>query len=124
MGDWNATLGPRQGQEIYVGPHAEDVRNEAGDRLAAFLEAERLFATNSFFNKKSSRRWTHINPSGTSKREIDYILTNRRVATDVGTISSFSTGSDHRLLRAKLFLSLPRVKSELAFSRRPPPHNP
>ncbi|VDM82026.1 unnamed protein product [Strongylus vulgaris] len=41
-------------------------------------------------------------PNGTTHAEIDHILNNRRwCLLDVSVVPSFSSGSDHRLVRAK-----------------------
>ncbi|KAK6735623.1 hypothetical protein RB195_018687 [Necator americanus] len=56
--------------------------------------------------KKDHRRWTWESPNGATRAEIDHILTNRRwCLLDVSVVPSFCSGSDHRLLRAKIRLS-------------------
>ncbi|CAG9840644.1 unnamed protein product [Diabrotica balteata] len=71
--------------------------------LMNYLEERQLFAMNSFFNKKPQRKWTWIIPNGNTKNEIDYILTTEKtIIKDVTVLNRFSTGSDHRLVRAKL----------------------
>ncbi|VDM84201.1 unnamed protein product, partial [Strongylus vulgaris] len=63
----------------------------------------RLFHGNSIFMKKEHQRWTWESPDGTTHEEIDHILINRRwCLLDVSVVPSFSSGSDHRLLRAKV----------------------
>ncbi|VDM70845.1 unnamed protein product [Strongylus vulgaris] len=54
--------------------------------------------------KEHRRAWEPLN--GTNHAEIDYILTNRRLSLlDVSLVPSFSNGSEHRLLRAKVRFS-------------------
>ncbi|KAE9412721.1 hypothetical protein Angca_010143, partial [Angiostrongylus cantonensis] len=80
--------------------------NENGNRFAGLLSAARLFHGNSFFQKKESRRWTWESSNGMTHAEIDHILTNRRwCLLDTSVVPSFCTGSDHRLLRAKIRFS-------------------
>ncbi|KAK6763167.1 hypothetical protein RB195_023760 [Necator americanus] len=57
--------------------------------------------------KKDHRRWTWESPNGATRAEIDHILTNQRwCLLDVSVVPpSFCSGSDHRLLRAKIRLS-------------------
>ncbi|KAK6740727.1 hypothetical protein RB195_008898 [Necator americanus] len=56
--------------------------------------------------KKDHRRWTWKSPNGATRAKIDHILTNQRwCLLDVSVVSSFCSGSDHRLLRAKIRLS-------------------
>ncbi|VDL84578.1 unnamed protein product [Nippostrongylus brasiliensis] len=65
--------------------------------------AARLLHGNSLFKKKEHRRWTWESPNGTTHAEIDHIMTNRRWCLyDTSVVPSFCSGSDHRLLRAKI----------------------
>ncbi|VDO25354.1 unnamed protein product [Haemonchus placei] len=74
-----------------------------GNRLAKLLPAAPLFHQNSFLQKKEHRRWTWESPHGTTHAELDHILTNRKwCLLDVGVTPSLCSGSDHRLLRAKI----------------------
>ncbi|EYC03651.1 hypothetical protein Y032_0092g2540 [Ancylostoma ceylanicum] len=86
-GDFNACVGPKKPYEAFIGQHSLEERNEAGERLAS--------------QKAENRRWTYVSPNGVHKHELDHILCNRKVFTDVAVVPSFQTGSDHRLLRAK-----------------------
>ncbi|VDO21715.1 unnamed protein product [Heligmosomoides polygyrus] len=91
--------------EWRLGPHGTSSRNENGERLIDFLSACRLYHGNSMFRKPSNRRWTWEIPDGETRSEIDHVLTNRRWSLfDVSVLPSFDTGSDHRLVRAKLTL--------------------
>ncbi|PIO77099.1 hypothetical protein TELCIR_00811 [Teladorsagia circumcincta] len=99
MVDFNARIGSRRSGEVYVGPLPAEERNEAGQRLANFCELHHLYHGNSQFLKPSRRRWTHITPNAQHCHELDHILCNRRIMTDVAVVPSFNTGSDHRLLR-------------------------
>uniref|UniRef100_A0A914VHA3 Craniofacial development protein 2-like n=1 Tax=Plectus sambesii TaxID=2011161 RepID=A0A914VHA3_9BILA len=103
MGDFNAKVGCRKDNEALVGPFGGE-RNERRERLAAIAESRRLFVGNSFFKKRHGQRWTWISPNGETKNEIDYILcSHRRILKDVGVVGkAFTTGSDHRLVRAKI----------------------
>ncbi|KAE9412712.1 hypothetical protein Angca_003795, partial [Angiostrongylus cantonensis] len=88
--------------------------NENGNRLAGLLSAARLFHGNSFFKKKESRRWTWESPNGMTHAVIDHILINRRwCLLDASVVPSFCTGSDHRLLRAKIRFSCKLEKNSL-----------
>lgn len=121
MGDFNARVGRRMGNEKFIGPHSADIRNEAGDRLVTFCETNRFFVCNSFYQKPPKRRWTHISPNAQYKNEIDYILCNRRASTDVTVLASFNTGSDHRLVRAKFHFDRTADRMAINKSRKPRP---
>ncbi|KAK6743273.1 hypothetical protein RB195_010498 [Necator americanus] len=104
--DFNAKLGKATEEEYRIGRFGLGDRNENGNRLAGLLSAARLFHGNSLFMKKDHRRWTWESPNGATRAEIDHILTNRRwCLLDVSVVPSFCSGSDHRLLRAKIRLS-------------------
>lgn len=106
VGDFNARLGRSTEEEYRIGKFGIGDRNENGVRLAGFLSSARLFHGNSLFEKKEHRRWTWESPNGTTRAEIDHITTNRRWCLfDVSVVPSFCTGSDHRLLRAKIRFS-------------------
>ncbi|KAK6048082.1 endonuclease/exonuclease/phosphatase family protein, partial [Cooperia oncophora] len=78
-----------------------------------------LFHGNSFFTKKEDRRWTWESPNATTHSEIDHVLTNRKWSLlDVSVVDAFRTGSDHRLVRAKIRLRA-RIRRRDFF--RPPP---
>ncbi|KAK6760652.1 hypothetical protein RB195_021928 [Necator americanus] len=65
----------------------------------------RFHHRNSLFLKKDHRRWTWESPNGPTRADIDHIVTNRKwCLIDVSLVPSFCTGSDHRLLRAKIRL--------------------
>ncbi|KAK6038711.1 hypothetical protein COOONC_23784, partial [Cooperia oncophora] len=83
------------------------------------LEQCNLFHGNSFFTKKEDRRWTWESPNATTHSEIDHVLTNRKWSLlDVSVVDAFRTGSDHRLVRAKIRLRA-RIRRRDFF--RPPP---
>ncbi|KAK6760916.1 hypothetical protein RB195_022111 [Necator americanus] len=106
VGDFNAKLGKATEEEYRIGRFGLGDRNENGNRLAGPLSAARLFHGNSLFMKKDHRLWTWESPNGTTHAEIDHILTGRRCCLlNVSVVPSFCSGSDHRLLRAKIRLS-------------------
>ncbi|KAK6764350.1 hypothetical protein RB195_024613 [Necator americanus] len=104
--DFNAKLEKATEEEYRIGRFGLGDRNENGNRLPGLLSAARLFHKNSLFMRKDHRRWTWESPNGATRAEIDHILTNRRwCLLDVSVAPSFCSGSDHRLLRAKIRLS-------------------
>ncbi|EYB91554.1 hypothetical protein Y032_0204g1870 [Ancylostoma ceylanicum] len=102
MGGFNARVGPRKDGEVFIGPNSAQQRSEAEERLANFCETHHPFHGNSQFVKNPAMRWTHVSLNGQHYHELDHILRNKRVITDVGVVPSFKMGSDHRLLRARL----------------------
>lgn len=61
---------------------------------------------NSFLLEKVQRKWTWASADGITKYEIDYIMTNHKsIVKNVTVLNKFSTGSDHRMVRAKVMLN-------------------
>jgi hypothetical protein len=106
MGDFNAKIGGSCTGGKLIGRFCLGDRNDRGERLATFAETNHLAIANSFYYKKLKKRWTWISPNANVKNEIDYFLVDRkRLIQDVSVVTSFNTGSDHRLLRMKLFFN-------------------
>ncbi|CAK1587865.1 unnamed protein product [Parnassius mnemosyne] len=80
MGDFNARLGTRENGELKVGKFGIGQRNSRGQQLTDFMEKEGLFMMNSFFQKRPHRKWTWSSPDGSTKNEIDFIMTTRRLS--------------------------------------------
>jgi hypothetical protein len=114
MGDFNAKLGRRGDDELRVGQFGCGPRNPRGQRLADFLEKEELFMMNSFFKKPPHRKWTWMSPDGSTRNEIDFIMsTKRRIFNDVSVIHRVKTGSDHRMVRGTLNINVQLERSRL-----------
>ncbi|KAL0881425.1 hypothetical protein ABMA27_001289 [Loxostege sticticalis] len=114
MGDFNAKLGRQRDGELRVGEFGYGQRNSKGQRLAEFLGKEDLFMMNSFFQKPPQRKWTWMSPDGSTKNELDFIITtDRRMFTDVSVINRVKTGSDHRMLRGILNIDVKLERSRL-----------
>uniref|UniRef100_A0A7I4Y7W5 Reverse transcriptase domain-containing protein n=1 Tax=Haemonchus contortus TaxID=6289 RepID=A0A7I4Y7W5_HAECO len=119
VGDFNAVIHEESPATARTGPHGIGVTNENGERLMDLLEACNLFHGNSFFVKNVGRRWTWESPNAATRSEIDHVLTNRKWSLlDVSVVEAFRTGSDHRLVRAKIRL---RAKLRRRDHFRPPP---
>ena len=105
IGDFNAHLGEDVAKYTYHkntnsnGQLMNDLNNEAN-----------LMTTNTYFQKKKEKLWTFISDMNDAKTQVDYILINRKWKNSVKNseaYSSFSSmGSDHRVVTAKLKLSL------------------
>uniref|UniRef100_A0A914XFW8 Uncharacterized protein n=1 Tax=Plectus sambesii TaxID=2011161 RepID=A0A914XFW8_9BILA len=70
---------------------------------------------NSFFKKRTGRKWTWRSLNGQTKNEIDFVLAphNSIFIKDVCIVASFNFYSDHRLLRATLDFNPPARKRRL-----------
>ena len=103
MGDFNAKIGIEESNEQCTGNYGSGLRNTRGKMLINFAQCNSLKIINTLYKKQTKRRWTWVSPNGETKNEIDYILSNKpSLFTNAPVIKQFNTGSDHRLLRAKL----------------------
>ena len=115
MGDFNAKVGKKGKDENnnWIGNHGIGVRNERGERLLDFAAENRLFITNTLFEKQTSRYWTWESPGGIYKNQIDFILTtDKTIFQNTEILTQVDIGSDHRLLRGKIKMNkkLTRLK--------------
>jgi len=110
MGDFNAKVGTKLAEEKTVGEHGYGPRNDRGSRMVGFTEKENFFIMDTFFKKKSARKWTWRSPNNnTSKR--DYILSNNRnIFKDCDIVNRFNIGSDHHLVRAKIHIDVKKER--------------
>lgn len=107
IGDFNAKVGKKEEEtETCIGDFGIDDRNERGHMLINYLESEHLYVMNTFFKKRRSRKWTWSSPGGRTKNEIDFIVSSHKhIVQDVSVLNSINTGSDHRLVRCKLYIN-------------------
>jgi len=78
------------------------------------LECNMLIA-NTKFQKKKGKLWTYISSMNESKSQIDFVLINKKWSNSIKDTTTynhyFSIGSDHRVLRAKIKISLRKCKT-------------
>lgn len=120
MGDFNAKLGKKETyHEKALGNYGVGTRNDRGNTLLNFLNQNNLFAMNTFFEKKLNRKWTWKSPDGATKNEIDFIISNcKRIIQDVSVLNNFTTGSDHRLIRARVKINVKAERQKLVTGHR------
>lgn len=64
MGDFNAKIGqPRPDEYLVMKPNGYGERNERGQTLIDFALENQLAILNTFFKKKTKRRWTWLSPN-------------------------------------------------------------
>ena len=107
MGDLNAKVGEGEDTECGIGKHGLGRRNERGDMLASFCQANNLLITNTLFSKHKRRKYTWISPLDESKHQIDYIMIDKNWKSTVINSSSrpgADSDSDHNLVMARFRL--------------------
>ena len=114
IGDCNAHLGPEDALYTF-----HQRTNNNGKLLLSYSQEANLVIANSRFQKKPGKLFTFVSEMNGRKSQIDYILINRKWKNslkDCEAYSSFaSVRSDHRVLSAKLRLSL---RTKAATSKR------
>lgn len=62
---------------------------------------------NTYFKIKDELRWTWQSSNGTTKNEINYVIThNKNIILDTKVVNCISIGSDHRIVRAKVIVNI------------------
>ncbi|GFR82568.1 endonuclease-reverse transcriptase [Elysia marginata] len=108
MGDFNAKIGTKKKEEDleWIGCHCIGERNERGQRLLDFAAENKLYITNTFYQKPKSRYWTWESPGQQYRNQIDFILsTDKSLFKNTEVITSIDVGSDHRMVRGKIMLN-------------------
>jgi len=115
-GDFNAQLG---NDDFRFSFH--DSTNRNGSHLQDFITEFNLIVTNTHIQKPRRKLWTFQYPNA-SKAQLDYILVRRKWANSIQNVEAYNTfktvGSDHRVITAKVQLSLraPNVKKNASRS--------
>ena len=103
-GDFNARIGLDNAKFAY---HTSTNRN--GEFLHEYAQKNDLVITNTTFKKKTSKLWTCVLPSGV-RAQLDYVLVRKKWRNSVNNAEAYnsfaSIGSDHRIVTAKIRLSL------------------
>ena len=103
-GDFNARIGLDNAKFAY---HTSTNRN--GEFLHEYAQENDLVITNTTFKKKTSKLWTCVLPSGV-RAQLDNVLVRKKWRNSVNNAEAYnsfaSIGSDHRIVTAKIRLSL------------------
>ena len=113
-GDFNARVGPSdQTTRQVLGKFGQGHRCENGQRLLNYALMNHLVVTNTIFQHKPSHLLTWHSNDGVTKAQIDFILVRQRWRSSVQDSRSYNgadtgsqSGSDHRLVAAKILLRL------------------
>ena len=110
IGDFNAHLDKDFGKFSY---HSK--ANKNGDIMKDFIHENNLLVTNTSFQKKVGKLWTFISDMSGQKSQVDFILINQKWRNSVKDCAAFnnfgSIGSDHRIVTAKVKVSLRTCKA-------------
>ena len=110
LDDFNAHIGEIDAKYTY---HLNTNKN--GQHLLDLSSEKNLVITNTTFQKRRGKLWTYLSDMSGNKTQIDYILINRKWKNSVKNVEAYnsfsSIGSDHRVLTARLKLSLRSSKT-------------
>ena len=113
IGDLNGRTGRATGSEI-VGRFGETVTNDNGERLIETCAEYNLKIWNGFFKHKDIHKYTWTQPTRKLKSIIDYVIGRTRTRIKVEDTRVFrgaECGSDHHLLKAKIYFPYYRVSA-------------
>ena len=112
MGDFNAKVGKEKYEKI-IGTYGLGNRNERGDRLIEFCQHNKLCVVNTWFQQPTRRLYTWNSPGGTTRNQIDYILSNDRFRNNVKQVKTYpgaDINSDHIPVVMKLKIKLKKME--------------
>ena len=110
IGDFNAHIGKTSAKHTY-----HETTNNNGKLLLELANETNMIITNTNFQKRRGKLWTFISDMSGAKSQIDYILVNHKWKNSVKNVEAYSSfssiGSDHRVITARLKLSLRTCKT-------------
>lgn len=108
-GDFNAQLGPL---DALFTPAKETNRN--GKHMKDFMEQHNLIATNTRFQNRINRLWTHRRPNG-QLVQLDFILARKKWINSIKNSRAYSSfegiNSDHRIVSCKCQISYRKCRT-------------
>ena len=106
IGDFNAHVGTNDTFKYTYHRNS----NQNGRLLIDYAEETNMMIANTFFRKRTGKLWTFMSDFTGAKTQVDYILIRRKWKNSLHNCEAYnsfsSVGSDHRILTAKLKLSL------------------
>ena len=115
-GDMNAQIGKNINNKYSL----QNTSNRNGQHLIDFMIENRLTCLNTNFQKGEGKLWTHTY-ANKSKVQIDYLFINRKWKNSAMNCDAYSTfegvSSDHRIVTAKIRLSLRQNATRTATTR-------
>ena len=111
-GDLNAHVSPKEPWKSYH----QGTANRNGKLLEDLLLERQLEITNTRFQKRKGKLWTYLSDMNQSKSQIDFIIGRRKWRNSIKNSEAYgsfnSLGSDHRVVIARVKLSLRMSKTK------------
>ena len=127
LGDFNARVGSSRRESdnpswsSVRGFHGIGKMNESGEALLTFCAINELVIMNTTFEKKNIFKHTWQHPGSKQWHCIDYVIMRqhqRKLCCDVSVVRNAECWTDHKLLRAKVRLSVPTKVSRAKVRKR------
>ena len=115
MDDFNAKVGDEASKHQGLSPRGLGKRNDSGENLLSFSQANDLMILNTWFEHHPRRKFTWVSPDKKTKNQIDYIFVSKNLFssfTDFRTRPGDDCDTDHILVTAKVKLKVFRKKQE------------
>ena len=113
LGDMNAHISKKD--ENDHGWYFHERTNRNGNLLQDTALECNMVITNTQFKKREGKQWTHLSDGTLTKSQIDFILVRKKWRKSIKNVETYgffrSLGSDHRLVLAKVKLSLRKSKA-------------
>ena len=104
-GDMNVQIGKNRNNKYSL----HNTSNSNGQHLTDFMIENRLSCLNTNYQKREGKLWTYTYANNT-KAQIDYVLINKKWKNSAMNCEAYSSfegvSTDHRIVRAKIRLSL------------------
>ena len=115
-GDMNAQIGKNRNNKYSL----HNTSNRNGQHLTDFMIENRLTCLNTNYQKREAKLWTYTYPNN-NKAQIDYVFINRKWRNSAMNCEAYSffegVSSDHRIVTAKLQLSLRKNATRTATTK-------
>ena len=119
IGDWNAKVGSQEIPGV-TAKFGLGVQNEAGQRLTAFCQENKLVIANILFQDHKRRLYMWTLPDGRHRNQIDYILCSQSWRSSIQSAKTrpgADCGSNHEFFIAKFRLKLKKVEKTTRWFR-------
>ena len=107
VGDFNAHIGSHDTDNKFT---FHQSINTNGKLAIDYAEEADMITTNTHFQKRKGKLWTFPSDTGGIKTQVDYIMIRKKWMNSVKNCEAYNSfsniGSDHRIITAKINLSL------------------
>lgn len=114
LGDLNSRTG-KSDNDVTIGKYGEETLNNNGERLIDMCKQNNLRILIGFYQHRNIHKYTSTQDTKKLRSIIDYVITKQKTKIQIQDVRVYRgaiCGSDHHLLKAKIFLPYKREKIE------------